>query len=66
MPYAALGGFGAQNLGRAALMVPLAIVSTWLGAWTVRRMRASIFYPLTYTSVALVAVKLIWDGVTGL
>ncbi|NTZ91354.1 sulfite exporter TauE/SafE family protein [Agrobacterium tumefaciens] len=66
VPYAALGGFGAQNLGRAALMVPLAIVSTWLGAWTVRHMRASIFYPLTYISVALVAVKLIWDGVTGL
>jgi len=66
IPYAALGGFSNQNLGRAALMMPLAIVSTWLGAWVVRRMSASVFYPMTYISVALVAVKLIWDGVTGL
>jgi uncharacterized membrane protein YfcA len=66
IPYAALGGFTSQNLGRAALMMPLAIVSTWLGAWVVRRMSASVFYPMTYISGALVAVKLIWDGVTGL
>ena len=29
-------------------------------------MRASIFYPFTYASVALVGVKLIWDGLAGL
>lgn len=62
IPYAALGGFTAQNLGRAGLMMPLAIISTW----AVRRMKPSIFYPMTYISVALVAVKLIWDGLAGL
>ncbi|CAN7694774.1 sulfite exporter TauE/SafE family protein [Rhizobium sp. LjRoot30] len=62
IPYAALGEFGPQNLGRAAVMMPLAIVSTWLGAWAVHRMTASIFYPLTYISVAAVAIMLIWDG----
>ena len=66
IPYAMLGEFDAQNLGRAAAMFPVAVVSTWAGAWAVRRMRAGIFYPLTYISVALVAVKLIWDGLAGL
>lgn len=66
IPYAALGEFDAQNLGRAALMFPLAVAATWAGGWAVRRMRATIFYPLTYISVALVAVKLIWDGIAGL
>ncbi|WP_045024562.1 sulfite exporter TauE/SafE family protein [Agrobacterium arsenijevicii] len=66
VPYAALGGFGFQNLGRAAIMMPLAVASTWLGAWTVRRMDAAIFYPMTYISVAVVGAKLVWDGVVGL
>lgn len=66
IPYAALGEFDAQNLGRAALMFPLAVLSTWAGGWAVKRMRSEIFYPLTYISVALVAVKLIWDGIAGL
>lgn len=64
-PYAAVGGFGAQNLGKAVAMIPLAILSTWLGAWVVKRTRADIFYALTYISVALVALKLIWDGLLG-
>lgn len=66
IPYTMLGEFDAQNLGRAAAMFPIAMLSTWAGAWAVRRMRAAIFYPLTYVSVALVAIKLIWDGLAGL
>lgn len=66
IPYTMLGEFDAQNLGRAVAMFPVAAISTWIGAWAVRRMRASIFYPLTYVSVSLVAVKLIWDGILGL
>ncbi|MBT0780755.1 sulfite exporter TauE/SafE family protein [Paracoccus sp. pheM1] len=66
VPYAALGEFGSDNLARAAAMLPLAIGATWLGGWVVRHMRASIFYPFTYASVALVGVKLAWDGLAGL
>ncbi|MBJ2149453.1 sulfite exporter TauE/SafE family protein [Paracoccus sp. IB05] len=66
IPYFALGQFGAENLTASALLLPLAVVSTWAGAWAVRRMRADIFYQLTYVSVALVAVKLIWDGIAGI
>lgn len=66
IPYAALGEFGSDNLARAAAMLPLAVGATWLGGWVVRHMRASIFYPFTYASVALVGVKLVWDGLAGL
>lgn len=66
IPYAALGEFDTQNLSRAALMFPIAVTATWVGGWVVRRMRSEIFYPLTYVSVAMVAVKLIWDGIAGL
>lgn len=65
IPYAALGEFGAGNLARAAVMLPLAVAATWLGGWVVRHMRAGIFYPFTYASVALVGIKLVWDGLTG-
>lgn len=66
IPYAALGEFGPENLTRAAAMLPLAVAATWLGGWVVRHMRASIFYPFTYASVALVGGKLVWDGLAGI
>lgn len=66
IPYAALGEFDAANLTSAAAMVPLAAAATWCGGWVVRHMRASVFYPFTYVSVAVVGLKLIWDGLTGL
>lgn len=65
IPYAALGEFGYANLARAAIMLPLAIAATLLGGFAVRHMRASIFYPFTYVSVALVGLKLVWDGLAG-
>ncbi|MFS4438514.1 sulfite exporter TauE/SafE family protein [Paracoccaceae bacterium GXU_MW_L88] len=66
IPYAALGQLDASNLKLSLLFVPLAIASTYAGAWIVKRMRAEVFYPMIYSFVALVAVKLIWDGLGGL
>ena len=63
---AALGQLDASNLKLSLLFVPLAIASTYAGAWIVKRMRAEVFYPMIYSFVALVAVKLIWDGLGGL
>jgi uncharacterized membrane protein YfcA len=65
-PYFALGQFDTTNLTLSALMFPLAIVSTWLGAWVVKRMKPAVFYPMIHAFIGLVAVKLIWDGVMGL
>ncbi|MGR3746591.1 MULTISPECIES: sulfite exporter TauE/SafE family protein [unclassified Paracoccus (in: a-proteobacteria)] len=66
IPYAAMGGLDINNLARAGTMLPLAIFATYLGSWIVRHMRASVFYPFTYASVALVGLKLIWDGIAGI
>jgi uncharacterized membrane protein YfcA len=62
IPYFALGQFDTTNLTASAVLMPLAPLSTLAGAWLVRRMRPEVFYPFTYASVALIAVKLIWDG----
>jgi uncharacterized membrane protein YfcA len=66
IPYAALGGFDARNLGASLLLAPVAVAFTFVGAWIIRRMRADVFYPITYALTALVGVKLIWDGMAGL
>ena len=42
--------------------MPAAPLATLAGAWLVRRMRPEIFYPFTYCTVAVIAVKLIYDG----
>ncbi len=62
VPYFALGQFDTANLAASAALMPLAPLSTLAGAWLVRRMRPELFYPFTYATVALIAVKLIWDG----
>lgn len=66
VPYFALGQFDADNLTASAVLMPLAPLATMAGAWLVRRMRPEIFYPFTYATVAIVAVKLVWDGIAGL
>ncbi|CAA9386781.1 MAG: Integral membrane protein [uncultured Rubellimicrobium sp.] len=66
IPYFALGQFDAQNLGAAALLAPVAVAFTFVGAWIIHRMRAEVFYPVTYGLTALVGLKLVWDGITGL
>lgn len=63
VPYFALGQFDATNLAASAMLLPVAPLATLAGAWLVRRMRAEVFYPLTYATVALIAVKLLYDGV---
>lgn len=63
VPYFALGQFDTANLAASAALMPLAPLSTLAGAWLVRRMRPELFYPLTYATVALIAVKLVWDGI---
>lgn len=63
VPYFALGQFDTTNLVAAAVLMPLAPLATLAGAWLVRRMRPEVFYPFTYATVAVVAAKLVWDGV---
>ncbi|WP_269931402.1 sulfite exporter TauE/SafE family protein [Aminobacter sp. HY435] len=63
VPYFALGQFDTANLTASLALMPIAPLATLAGAWLVRRMRPEIFYPFTYVTVAIVAVKLLYDGV---
>ena len=64
VPYTALGQFDTANLAASLTLAPLAPIATLAGAWLVRRMRPEIFYPFTYGTVALIALKLIHDGLS--
>jgi uncharacterized protein len=66
VPYFALGQFDATNLTASLLLVPVAPLATLAGAWVVRRMRPDVFYPLMYSMILIVSLKLIHDGAAGL
>jgi uncharacterized membrane protein YfcA len=66
IPYFALGQFDAANLTASLVLMPVAPLATMAGAWLVRRMRPAVFYPFTYATVGIVAVKLLWDSIAGL
>lgn len=66
VPYFALGQFDATNLAASAVLMPLAPLATLAGAWLVRRMRPEVFYPFTYATVGLIALKLVYDGLADL
>jgi len=60
--YYALGEFDRQNLGTAALLMPLAIASTLAGVWLVRRIDPSRFYRIVYLLMILLGAKLMADA----
>ncbi|MGY2734338.1 sulfite exporter TauE/SafE family protein [Sphingomonas sp. UYP23] len=60
--YWALGQFDRGTLGIAALLLPVAIASTFAGVWLARRVPPERFYTAIYTLMVLVGVKLIWDA----
>ncbi|UHS62198.1 sulfite exporter TauE/SafE family protein [Agrobacterium vaccinii] len=61
--YFALEAIDTTNLLASFTLLPVAIVSTMLGARVVRYLKPSVFYPLMYTMVLLAALKLLWDAV---
>lgn len=66
VPYFMLGQFDTQNLTTSLALFPLALVSMALGIWLVRVISAALFYRIAYTTILVVGVKLVWDGVAGL
>lgn len=66
LPYAALGQFDGRTLLSAVLLLPVAVVAVLAGAAAVRRMRPQVFYPFMLAMVALVGVRLVYDGLRGL
>ncbi len=62
--YWALGQFSHDNLMAAAMLLPVAIASTLVGVWLVRRIAPDRFYAAIYVLMMLVGAKLIWDALT--
>lgn len=62
VPYFALGQFDTGNLTTSAVLLPLAPIATFSGAWVVKRLHPEIFYPLMYLMILLTALKLVADG----
>ena len=65
LPYSMLGQFSPAHLTASAVLLPFAPLATWFGARLVRTIRPESFYRVTYTILFLVAVKLLYDGTTG-
>jgi uncharacterized protein len=60
--YLALGQFTHQNLMAAAVLAPLAIASTLLGVWLVRRVDAEKFITIIYVLMIVVGVQLLFKA----
>ncbi|TPW27589.1 sulfite exporter TauE/SafE family protein [Pararhizobium mangrovi] len=63
IPYFMLGQFDTSNLEISIALIPVAILATIAGAWLVKRMRPSLFYPLMYAMVFVASLKLVSDGI---
>ncbi len=65
IPYFFLGQLSVHNLSIGLALTPLAIAGVLVGVWLVRRMSMKLFYQLAYVLVAVLAVKLVYDGAMG-
>ena len=62
LPYWALGQFNVENLRIAALLVPIAVVGTFLGVKLVRVLPERIYFAFVQAMLFVVSVKLIADA----
>jgi uncharacterized protein len=65
VPYFFLGQLSVSNLTIGLMLAPLAVVGVLVGVYLVRRISVKLFYQIAYVLVAVIAVKLVWDGVVG-
>ena len=61
-PYAWLGLFDARNLATSLVLAPLAPFGIWLGFRLMKRLPERAFYVTCYGLLAVVGLKLLWDG----
>ncbi len=63
IPYGMLGQLSVTNLSVSLTLLPLAPVGVFLGVWINRKLSERVFFGIILTSIFLVGLKLIWDGV---
>ena len=66
VPYWALGQLSFEALRSTAVLFPAAIAATFAGVHLTRRLSEALFFRLVLAALALVSVKLVWDGARGL
>lgn len=64
-PYLLLGQFSGENLTLSAALAPVAIATTLLGVWLVRRIDSDRFYRAVYALLVVVGLNLTWEGLRG-
>ena len=62
--FASLGAFSRPVLTTAAALMPLAIVSTLIGLWLIRRVESAKFYAIVYWLMIALGVRLLWQGLS--
>jgi uncharacterized membrane protein YfcA len=62
VPYQNLSPYSQEDLLKAATLVPMALIGTFLGAYLTRRINEVWFYKLVQTGLFVVSCKLIWDS----
>ncbi len=62
IPYSLLGQFSSENLLTSLSLLPLAPLGMWLGIWLHRRVDEKLFYQSVYLMLAVVGLKLLYDG----
>ncbi|MFN3250491.1 sulfite exporter TauE/SafE family protein [Roseibium album] len=66
VPYFLLGQFDTTNLTTSAVLVPLAFLATLAGIRLVRLVKAETFYTFIYVFMAVIGLKLTYDGLVNL
>ena len=61
-PYFALGQFSLANFTTSLMLLPLAVLTNFIGIWLVRVTPTKLFYQIAYVLVLLVSLVLIWQG----
>ncbi len=62
--FTALGQFTTGNLLTSAALLPIAVSSTLVGVWLVRRIDPQRFYVLVYVLMIFVGARLIWGSLS--
>ncbi len=66
LPYAWLGQLAGGNLLTSLALAPLAPIGVLTGVYLHRRVSDRVFFGVVYVLLALVGVKLVWDGIADL
>ena len=64
-PYQNLSPYTEADVWKVAVLVPFALLGTFLGAYLTKRIADAWFFKLVQTGLFLLSVKLIWDTFSG-